>query len=96
MTAFLAPTLGYEPFHDVRLLVFPEFAHAAPIHDTVEKLRKHLALPVPNEHTERYAKLCRQYGCYIQSGSFIESDPDYPQREAVKTPLAVIRARQGR
>ncbi|MCZ6494183.1 MAG: nitrilase, partial [Planctomycetota bacterium] len=23
--------LGYEPFFDVRLLAFPEFAHAAPI-----------------------------------------------------------------
>jgi len=55
--------VGYEPFHDVRLLVFPEFAHAAPIQDTVAKLRAHLALPVPNEHTERYARLCRDYGC---------------------------------
>ena len=27
--------LGYEPFFDVRLLVFPEFAHAAPIYETV-------------------------------------------------------------
>lgn len=25
--------VGYEPFFDVRLLVFPEFAHAAPIFD---------------------------------------------------------------
>lgn len=71
--------VGYEPFHDVRLLVFPEFAHAAPKHDTVAKLRAHLVLPVPNEHTERYARLCREYGCYLQSGSFIESDPSYPK-----------------
>ena len=28
---------GYEPFHDVRLLAFPEFAHAAPIYDSVKK-----------------------------------------------------------
>ena len=70
--------LGYEPFHDIRLLVFPEFAHAAPIHPTVELLRKHLAIPVPNAHTERYAQLCKQYGCYIQTGSFIETDPAYP------------------
>ena len=31
--------VGYEPFFDVRLLVFPEFAHAAPIYDSVKALR---------------------------------------------------------
>lgn len=71
--------VGYEPFHDVRLLAFPEFGHAAPIYDSVAKLRDRLAVPIPNEHTERYAKLCRQYGCYIQSASFLEADPDYPE-----------------
>lgn len=70
--------LGYEPFFDVRLLVFPEFAHAAPIYDSVEKLLDRLALPVPNEHTERYAGVCRELGCYLQTGTFLESDPDYP------------------
>jgi predicted amidohydrolase len=69
---------GYEPFFDVRLLVFPEFAHAAPIYDTVEKLRDALALPVPNEHTDRYEALARRHGCYIQSGTFLEVDPAYP------------------
>ena len=70
--------VGYEPFYDIRLLAFPEFAHAAPVYDTVEKLRTHLAVPVPNEHTDRYAKLCKQYGCYIQTGTFLEADPEYP------------------
>ena len=70
---------GYEPFFDVRLLAFPEFAHAAPIYDGIGKLRDRLAIPVPNEHTERYRRLCRQYGCYIQTGSFLEADPDYPE-----------------
>src|SRR5262245_40569934 len=70
--------IGYEPFFDVRLLVFPEFAHAAPIYDSVEKLRDRLAVPIPNEHTDRYAALCKKYGCYIQTGSFIESDPSQP------------------
>jgi predicted amidohydrolase len=70
--------VGYEPFFDVRLLVFPEFAHAVPIYDSVVRLRSELAIPVPNEHTERYARLCAQYGCYIQTGSFLEADPDYP------------------
>jgi predicted amidohydrolase len=70
--------IGYEPFFDVRLLVFPEFAHAAPIYDSVEKLKNELAVTVPNEHTDQYEQLCKKYGCYIQTGSFIESDPEYP------------------
>jgi predicted amidohydrolase len=79
MAAVVENTIvGYEPFFDVRLLVFPEFAHAAPIYDSVEKLRDRLAVPVPNEHTDRYAKLAAQYGCYIQTGTFIEADPAWP------------------
>ena len=69
---------GYEPCFDVRLLVFPEFAHAAPIYGSVEKLLARLAVPVPNEHTDRYAALCKKLGCYIQTGTFIEADPEYP------------------
>jgi predicted amidohydrolase len=70
--------VGYEPFHDVRLLAFPEFAHAAPIYDSVAKLRNRLAVPLPNEHTDRYQRICRNYGCYIQTGTFLEADPDFP------------------
>ncbi|NNE06627.1 MAG: nitrilase [Xanthomonadales bacterium] len=70
--------LGYEPFFDVRLLVFPEFAHSVPVYATVSALRKKLAVPLPNEHTDKYEKLCRKYGCFIQTGTFIETDPDYP------------------
>lgn len=70
--------VGYEPFHDVRLLVFPEFAHAAPIYDSVEMLRQRLAVEVPNEHTDAYQALAAKYGCLIQTGSFIETDPDWP------------------
>ena len=47
---------GYEPMMDVRLVVFPEFAHAAPIYPTAKALCKHLTLPIPNEFTERYIK----------------------------------------
>jgi formamidase len=79
MAAMVEQTIvGYEPFFDVRLLAFPEFAHAAPVYETVEQLRKHLAIPVPNEHTQVYEKLAAKYGCYIQTGSFIEADPDWP------------------
>ncbi len=70
--------VGYEPFHDVRLLVFPEFAHTVPIFDQPEKLLAELAVEIPNEHTDRYHAIARKYGCFIQTGSFLESDPDYP------------------
>ena len=69
--------LGYEPFYDVRLFVFPEFGHSPPIYDTVKKLRERLAIPIPNEHTEKYIRLCKEYGCYIQTATFLEDDPDY-------------------
>lgn len=70
--------LGYEPFFPVRLLVFPEFAHAAPIYPTVEELLDRLALPIPNEHTDRYRHKARQHGIFIQTGSFLERDDRYP------------------
>lgn len=70
--------IGYEPFHDVRLLAFPEFAHGAPVYDSVEKLQKHLAVPVPNEHTEAYRSVCQELGCFIQTGTFLEFDPEFP------------------
>jgi predicted amidohydrolase len=70
--------VGYRPFGDVKLIVFPEFAHAAPIYDTVEQLRDKLAIPVPNEHTERYRQKARELGVYVQTGSFLEVDTKYP------------------
>ncbi len=79
MAAIIEQTItGYEPFFDVRLLTFPEFAHAVPIYQKVDDLRRHLAVPVPNEHTDVYAKLASHYGCYIQTGSFLEVDDNYP------------------
>jgi predicted amidohydrolase len=70
--------LGYTPFGDVRLIVFPEFAHMAPIYPTVEQLLERLAVPVPNEQTDRYVRKARQHGVYIQTGTFLEMDPRYP------------------
>jgi predicted amidohydrolase len=69
---------GSAPFLPVRLIVFPEFAHAAPVFPTVGELRDKLAVPIPNEHTERLADKAREHGVYIQSGSMIEADPKYP------------------
>jgi predicted amidohydrolase len=70
--------LGYGPFGTVRLVVFPEFAHAAPIYPTVEELLDRLAIAIPNEHTERYRQKAREHGIYIQTGSFLEKDDRYP------------------
>ncbi|HEY3178220.1 MAG TPA: nitrilase-related carbon-nitrogen hydrolase [Casimicrobiaceae bacterium] len=79
MCAIIEQTIvGYEPFFDVRLLAFPEFAHAAPVYETVAALREHLALPIPNEHTDAYERLARKHGCYIQTGSFLEVDAKWP------------------
>jgi predicted amidohydrolase len=71
--------LGYKPFHDVKLLVFPEFAHAAPVYETVEELRDRLAIAIPNEHTARYIDKAKEHGVYIQTGSFLEVDAQYPE-----------------
>ena len=42
---------GSAPFLPVRLVVFPEFAHAAPVFTTVDELLRTLTVPIPNEHT---------------------------------------------
>ncbi|MEZ5455043.1 MAG: nitrilase-related carbon-nitrogen hydrolase [Lysobacteraceae bacterium] len=72
--------VGYEPFFDVRLLAFPEFSHAVPIYETPERLLAELAVELPNEHTEAYSRVARKYGCYIQTGSFLERDERFPGR----------------
>jgi predicted amidohydrolase len=69
---------GYEPFLPVKLVVFPEFGHAAPVYPTVAELRRHLTVPVPNEHTERYAELARDLDVFIQTGTFLEEDAAWP------------------
>jgi predicted amidohydrolase len=62
----------------VRLVVFPEFAHAAPIYPTAAELRRHLAVELPNEHIERYVNKARELDIYIQTGTFLEYDPKWP------------------
>jgi len=69
---------GYEPFFPVRLLVFPEFAHAAPIYSAVEELRNRLAVELPGEHTDAYARRAKELGVYIQTGTFLEVDRAWP------------------
>lgn len=70
--------VGYEPFFDVKLVVFPEFAHAAPIYPTVEELLDRLAVPIPNDHTDLYEKKAKELGVYIQTGTFLECDARWP------------------
>src|ERR671938_13952 len=69
---------GAAPFLPVRLVVFPEFAHAAPVFPTVAELIEKLAVRIPNEHTERLEGKAREHGIYVQSGSMIEVDARYP------------------
>ena len=67
--------IGSMPFLPVRLVVFPEFAHSAPVFPDVAQLAKKLAVEIPNQHTDRLHKKAKEYGIYIQSGSMIEVDP---------------------
>jgi predicted amidohydrolase len=69
---------GSAPFLPVRLVVFPEFAHAAPVFVSVEELLEKLAIPIPNEHTDRIAAKARENGIYVQTGSMLEVDPRFP------------------
>lgn len=69
---------GYAPFHDVRLVVFPEFALSAPVYETVEELSATLALPADNEHVGVIAAKARELGCWVQTGSFLEVDARWP------------------
>lgn len=70
--------VGSVPFLPVKLVVFPEFAHAAPVFPTVAELRKKLAVEIPNEHTERIWQKAKEYGIYIQTGTMLETDKKYP------------------
>src|SRR5437899_4323329 len=70
--------VGYAPFFPVRLVVFPEFGHAAPIYPTAGELLDRLAVPIPNEHTDRYHQKARQHDIYIQNATFLERDNRYP------------------
>ncbi len=69
---------GYQPFLPVKLLVFPEFAHAAPVYPDLSTLYDKLAVEIPNQHTERYIAKAKEHGVYIQTGTFLERDAKYP------------------
>ncbi|HKZ77331.1 MAG TPA: nitrilase-related carbon-nitrogen hydrolase [Pyrinomonadaceae bacterium] len=73
-----AAVAGAAPFLPVRLVAFPEFAHAAPIYETTRQLLDKLAVKIPNEHTERLEQKARQHNLYIQSGTMLEVDGRWP------------------
>ncbi len=68
---------GSAPFLPVKLIVFPEFAHAAPVFATAKELIEKLAVEIPNEHTERLVKKAKEHNVHIQSGSMLETDKKY-------------------
>ncbi len=68
---------GSAPFLPVKLIVFPEFAHAAPVFATAKELIEKLAVEIPNEHTERIWEKAKEHNVYIQSGSMLETDKKY-------------------
>ncbi|HEX8265554.1 MAG TPA: nitrilase-related carbon-nitrogen hydrolase [Pyrinomonadaceae bacterium] len=69
--------LGSAPFLPVKLVVFPEFAHAAPVYATAAELTKKLAVRIPNEHTELLEQKAREHKVYIQTGTMLEIDPKW-------------------
>jgi predicted amidohydrolase len=69
---------GSAPFLPVRLIVFPEFAHAAPVFTAAAELLRTLAVPIPNEHTDRIAEKARELDVYVQTGTMLECDPRWP------------------
>jgi predicted amidohydrolase len=73
-----AAVVGSQPFLPVRLVVFPEFAHAAPVYASVGALLERLAVEIPNEHTDRLHAKAREHDIYVQSGTMLERDPRWP------------------
>jgi formamidase len=70
--------VGYAPFLPVRLIVFPEFAHAAPVYDSLRELREKLAVEIPNAQTEAVQAKAAAHKVYVQMGSMLEIDAKYP------------------
>jgi len=69
---------GSAPFLPVSLVAFPEFAHAAPVFVTAQELRDKLAVPIPNEHTDRLERKAREHDLFVQSGTMLEADARWP------------------
>ncbi len=69
---------GSKPFLPVRFIVFPEFAHAAPVYEDAATLIRKLGIEIPNWHTEKMVEKARELQVFIQMGTMLEIDPAYP------------------
>jgi predicted amidohydrolase len=69
---------GSKPFLPVRFIVFPEFAHAAPVYEDAATLIRKLGIEIPNWHTEKMVEKARELNVFIQMGTMLEIDPEYP------------------
>ena len=78
LTLIEQAVVGYRPFGDVRLLVFPEFFHAAPIYPEVGQLLAQLAVELTDNLLEPYLKKAKEHRIYIQTGTFLEKHPRWP------------------
>src|SRR5256885_16519578 len=63
---------GAAPFLPVRLVVFPEFAHAPAVFPKVTELLEKLAVSIPNEDTERLILKPRDHNIFNQLCSMPE------------------------
>jgi predicted amidohydrolase len=48
------------------------------VFETAAELIEKLAIPIPNEHTERLQRKAKEHDIYIQSGSMLEVDAKWP------------------
>src|SRR5436305_14009628 len=78
---------GAAPFLPVRLVVFPGFAHSAPVFETAKELLENLAIQIPNEHTERLELKAREHDSNIKSASMLETDPKWSGCVSITTCL---------
>ncbi len=67
----------YAPVFDIRLLVFPEFAHQAPVYPDAKNLYGKLAVELTEDILRPYLTLCSDLGIYLQTGTFLEKDPKW-------------------
>ena len=85
-----AAVAGSAPFLPVRLVVFPEFAHAAPVYPTVAELLAHLAgraTALPHGHRLTIPRKSAVMICTLCSASLIFQIPISPVKKEWKPPF---------
>jgi hypothetical protein len=48
------------------------------VYETAKELKRHLAVPIPNEHTDVYERVAKKLGVHLQTGTFLEVDDRFP------------------